>query len=221
MKNFILILFALLMVTGSVYCKEVSADILAPKCDYYTNDITKLFTEKYEQYVTGTVCDSQDKKAFIQIKNGLAHGTSKTYYKSGVLQAEANFKNGKLEGILKLYYESGVLQAEVNFKNGKLEGIGKEYDESGALQKEINHKNDKQEGITKVYYESGALQKEVNFKNGQPEGISKEYDENGKLFATITYKNGKAVSGICANGKKWNNVELSNWENGLSVDCGY
>lgn len=32
-------------------------------------------------------------------------------------------------------------------------------------------------------------------------------------------KNNKAVSGICANGKKWNNAELSNWENGLEVSC--
>lgn len=24
-----------------------------------------------------------------------------------------------------------------------------------------------------------------------------------------------------ANGKIWNNAELSNWENGLEVDCGY
>ncbi len=33
MKNFILILFALLMLVGGVYCKGVSADTLTPKCD--------------------------------------------------------------------------------------------------------------------------------------------------------------------------------------------
>ena len=76
MKNFILILFALLMLKGGIYCKEVSADTLTLKCDYYTDNITKLFTEKYEQDVTGIVCDSQDKRSFIQIKNGLAHGRS-------------------------------------------------------------------------------------------------------------------------------------------------
>lgn len=171
MKNFILILFALLMLKGGIYCKEVSADTLKPKCDYYTDNITKLFTEKYEQDVTGIVCDSQDKKSFIQIKNGLAHGNSKLYYNGGVLFSEANFKNDKLEGIGKEYYESGALKSEDNYKNGKLEGI------------------------------------------------SKVYNENGKLSATITYKNDKAVSGICANGKKWNNAELSNWENGLKVSC--
>ncbi len=221
MKNFILILFALLMLVGGVYCKGVSADTLTPKCDYYTDNITKLSTEKYEQDVTGTVCASQDKKSFIQIKNGLAHGNSKLYYKSGALQVEGNYKNGKQEGIGKLYYESGALQKELNFKNGKPEGIYKEYYESGALKAEANYKNGKQEGIEKMYLESGVLLAEVNYKKDKEEGITKVYDANGGFFLAVTYKNDKAVSGICANGKKWNNAELSNWENGLNVTCGY
>lgn len=247
MKNFILILFALLMLKGGIYCKEVSADTLKPKCDYYTDNITidylrVIDSGEYKQNITGTVCDSQDKRSFIQIKNGLAHGKAEVYLPSGiffqnhfqngkqegiakgydengVLRSEGSFQNGKLEGIKKNYYESGALKSETNYKNGKQEGITKTYYESGALKAEENYKNDKKEGIKKIYYESGALQAEVNFKNDKLEGIAKMYYESGKLWATITYKNDKAVSGICANGKKWNNAELSNWENGLNVNC--
>ena len=170
-KNFILILFALLFFTGCDTGK-------GHKCDYYTDNLSIdyeriLVNGKYKQDITGTVCDSQDKRSFIQIKNGLAHGNSKLYYKSGALQVEGNFKNGKLEGILK------------------------EYDENGNLTQQ------------------------TTFKNGLREGQMKSYNSYGKFWATITYKNDKAVSGICANGRKWNNAELSNWDNGLSVDCGY
>ena len=241
-KNFILILFALLFFTGCVTGKGY-------KCDYYTDNLSIdyvriLVNGKYKQDITGTVCDSQDKRSFIQIKNGLAHGKAEVYLPIGIF-VKNNFQNGKLEGISKEYYGSGALQSEANYKNGKKEGIEKFYYESGALQEERNYKNDKKEGISKMYYESGALKSEGNFKNGKLEGILKGYDENGnlthqttfknglregqmksynsygKFWATITYKNDKAVSGICANGKKWNNAELSNWENGLKVSCGY
>ena len=194
-KNFIPILFALLFFTGCDTGK-------GHKCDYYTDNLSIdyvriLVNGKYKQDITGTVCDSQDKRSFIQIKNGLAHGNSKLYYKSGALKVEGNFKNGKPEGIYKEYYESGALKAEANYKNGKLEGILKEYDENGNLTQQ------------------------TTFKNGLREGQMKSYNSYGKFWATITYKNDKAVSGICANGKKWNNAELSNWENGLNVSCGY
>ena len=193
-KNFILILFALLFFTGCVTGKGY-------KCDYYTDNLSIdyvriLVNGKYKQDITGTVCDSQDKRSFIQIKNGLAHGKAEVYLPIGIF-VKNNFQNGKLEGIYKEYYESGALEAEGNFKNGKLEGILKEYDENGNLTQQ------------------------TTFKNGLREGQMKSYNSYGKFWATITYKNDKAVSGICANGKKWNNAELSNWENGLKVSCGY
>ena len=72
-----------------------------------------------------------------------------------------------------------------------------------------------------MYLESGVLLAEVNYKKDKEEGITKVYDANGGFFLAVTYKNGKAVSGICANGKKLNNAELSNFENGLNVNCSY
>lgn len=176
-KNFILILFALLFFTGCVTDKGAHVKISKHKCDYYTDNLSIdyvriLVNGKYKQDITGTVCDSQDKRSFIQIKNGLAHGKAEVYLPIGIF-----FQN--------------------NFQNGKLEGILKGYDENGNL----TH--------------------QTTFKNGLREGQMKSYNSYGKFWATITYKNDKAVSGICANGKKWNNAELSNWENGLNVTCGY
>ena len=242
-KQFILMLFVFAILIVGIASGINYAGSLKNKCDYYTDNITKLFTDKYEQDVTGKVCDSSDKRSFVQIKDGLAHGkaeiyspngtlqlkasykngkldgTSKLYYVSGALRVEMNFQNNIQEGIKKTYYESGALKTEENYKNGKLEGIVKGYYESGTLEIEMNLQNGKLEGISKSYYERGALKTEENYKNGKLEGQSKSYNTYGMLWATITYKNNKAVSGICANGKKWNNAELSNWENGLEVSC--
>ena len=128
-------------------------------------------------------------------------------------------KNGKTEGIQKSYI-AGFLFTEIPYKNGKAEGIGKTYYESGALKYEIPFKNDKAEGIEKWYYESGALMEETPFKNDIKEGIGKSYKEDGRLFFTLTYQNDKVISGKCANGRKWTNAEINNFEKGLYVNCG-
>lgn len=97
--------------------------------------------------------------------------------------------------------------------------IRKVHYESDALQDEIPYINDKREDIYKEYYESGALLVEVILKDNKLEGVMKLYNENESLYAQIIYKNNKAISGKCGNGRQWNNAEISNWNNGLPVNC--
>ncbi len=205
----------------------------------------------YKENITGKVCLSSDNKSFVTIKNGLPHGKAKEYYESGALYIEVNYKNGKREGVAKEYsiiddgklsykqnykngelvettvynyYESGALETERILKYGEQGGrTVRDYYESGTLKREENYKDLNQEeiGIITWYYESGVLSQVGNYKNGKQEGITKKYYKSGKLFAEINYKNDEPVSGKCANGRTWNNAELSNWDNGLSVDCGY
>lgn len=184
-------------------------------------------------------------KAKIFYKDGKKDGISKIYYESGALNAEIPYKNDKINGTVKEYYENGILKSEAQYSNHKQHGIQKNYYETGALKDELPYKNHKQEGVAKSYYENGALETEISFKNGEMEGIMnmynqdgvldiqithknnmkngpmKKYNSDGSYWATIIYQNNKAISGKCANGRKWNNAELSNWENGLSVACGY
>lgn len=360
MKKFIIILFAVFF-TGCLAGKQVSHTNIKSKCDYYVDDIERLYTEPFDNITaTGIVCDAKNNKSYIPIKNGLAHGKaeiyydngtsleinfeagksnetktfengilissfnfiqddellisfyrpngildysvykngkentlfreydtfgnliketsylngkkngisklfypsgslkaevfftdnkmdgfSKIYYESGALNAEIPYKNDKINGTVKEYYENGILKSEAQYSNHKQHGIQKNYYETGALKDEIPYKNHKQEGVAKSYYENGALETEISFKNGEMEGIMnmynqdgvldiqithknnmrngpmKKYNSDGSYWATIIYQNNKAISGKCANGRKWNNAELSNWENGLSVDCGY
>ena len=89
------------------------------------------------------------------------------------------------------------------------------------METEAIFKNGKREGVLKRYNENGKLDEQVMYVNDLMNGQMKKYNDYGKLWATITYKNDNAVSGKCANCRKWNNAELSNWENGLEVGCSY
>ena len=194
------------------------------KCDIIETDenvIDKLREQGiYKENKTGVVCFNIEGSSFMfPLKNGKTEGIQKSYI-AGFLFTEIPYKNGKAEGIGKTYYESGALIQEMPYKNGKAEGIGKTYYESGALKYEIPFKNDKAEGIEKWYYESGALMEETPFKNDIKEGIGKSYKEDGRLFFTLTYQNDKVISGKCANGRKWTNAEINNFEKGLYVNCG-
>ena len=135
---------------------------------------------------------------------------------------ERNYKDGKLEGLYRKYYESGALWSEANYKDWyKPEGLYKVYYESGALKSEANYKDGNREGLEKWYYESGALESEVNYKDGKREGLAISYLENGRVFAELYYSNNNLINAKCANGRKWTNAEISNWEKGLKVSCGY
>ena len=177
------------------------------KCDFMETDknvIKKLEVQGiYQNNKTGVVCYSINDIKFFE------------------KDVMFPIKNGKVAGIVKIYFKgSGALVSETPYKNGEKDGIEKGYYESGDLYTEISYKNGIQEGIEKLYYESGALHTEIPFKNDIKEGIGKSYMEDGRLFSTVTYQNDKVISGKCANGRKWTNAEINNWEKGLDVVCG-
>lgn len=110
--------------------------------------------------------------------------------------------------VIKWYDNNGVVESESYYK---LDGISKYYYKSGALKFETPYKNGVADGIAKDYYENGALMTNIPYKNNNQEGIAKRYDKNGKIWAELTLKENKAISGKCANGRKWTNEELKSW----------
>ncbi len=221
MKKYSLILLTILLIPFTAYSKNMN-DI---ECDFQENDeaLVDNILENGGVYknnnTNGMLCFKKE-MVFIPIKKGKVDGAAKWYYPNGDLAKETPYKNGKEDGIAKWYYINGILMQEISFENGKAEGIEKWYYYNGALWVETPYKNGKIEGITKNYYGSGALESETPYKNDKREGIEKKYNENGSLWGIVTYANNKAISGKCANGRKWTNAELHNWDNGLSVDCG-
>lgn len=144
------------------------------------------------------------------------------------IHAENNEYMSVSQGLLCDYaHKNGNLSREIPFivanKILIAEGITKVYYESGKLKSEAPYKDNKIEGVVKCYYESGKLMSEIPYTANKKEGIEKVYRENGKMFATVTYASGSAISGLCHNTNgtttSWTNAELTNWVNGLEVEC--
>ena len=113
-------------------------------------------------------------------------------------------KNKKVDFAVKMYHENGNILTDCTMKNGK--------------------------GKCVIYDENGSMHAYMPITNFQYNGIAEIYNEDGKLWSTITYKDDVIVSAECADtiaarlrpgGLKWTKAEISNWENGLEVNCGY
>ena len=159
-----------------------------------------------------------------------------------------DMKNGKLGGSMEYeYFEDGkkvlyIYSSSYNFFTSiasdeidptNLKSLGKAISEYDAVIK-IYHDNGnpaqvldlkKGNGSMITYRENGSMLEIAPVKNFSAEGQGEVYDERGRVFATIIYKNDRIIAGKCVNerknGSEWTKAEISNWENGLEVDCSY
>lgn len=159
-----------------------------------------------------------------------------------------DMKNGKLSGGMEYVYMldgkkalyiysssytflTAIASGSVDPTN--LESLGKAISEYDAVIK-IYHDNGnpvqvlylkKGNGSRITYREDGSMLEIATVKNFSAEGQGEVYDERGRVFATIIYKNDRIIAGKCVNqrknGSEWTKAEISNWENGLEVDCSY
>lgn len=104
---------------------------------------------------------------------------------------------------------------------GKLDIIMEFYHDNGNKAYIMDMK--KGDGSITSYRRDGSMDSITAVKNFKVHGESEIYDEKGKLYAVLKYKNDKLVSGKCVNERKngveWTKAEISNYEQGLQVDC--
>lgn len=181
-----------------------------------------------EDNIERTYYDSGEIQCEYTLKHNVRHGLAKCYFRKNTfninnsknnLYMEISYINGKKNGIEKMYYPNGALFQETPYSDNVIDGIKRIYSENGSIDVEISYKNGQAEGQEIAYRENGKLWYKMSYKQGKKDGIYKHYDKNGKLWGEIVYKNDVAISAKCANGRKWTNVEISNWGNGLSVNC--
>lgn len=99
--------------------------------------------------------------------NGVNHGKSVLFYRSGAHRSEDNFCNGLLDGESRLFYESGAVQWRCEYRRGLV--TGKEYG----------------------YYENGRLMKVTEYVDGMVvDSDIPVYDELGNLRNTEKWRNG-------------------------------
>jgi antitoxin component YwqK of YwqJK toxin-antitoxin module len=78
------------------------------------------------------------KQSEVNYKDGIQHGSFKSFNEQGYVTHDNTYNDGKLEG-LSTSYTGGTLtkapwkQLEINFKNGKEHGTYKQYEEQGGV----------------------------------------------------------------------------------------
>jgi len=87
-------------------------------------------------------------------KEGLLHGVSKTYYKTGKTTEILFYNNGKLNGNIKRFSDEGVLLDDLNYIEGKLNGLATYYDTYGKVRETGQYKDDEKIGNWD-YFENG------------------------------------------------------------------
>jgi len=115
-------------------------------------------------------------------KNGVYHGLIK-HMVNDFKKSEINYKNGIQHGSFKSYNEQGYVTVDSNYKDGKLEGLSTSY--AGGSQtkapwktQEIPYKNGKINGLVTTYRSDATQTKhtEINYKNGIIDGEYIQYD---------------------------------------------
>lgn len=191
------------------------------------NIIDSLFNDKNYSYEnnSGKICfaDGGDGTLAFSLKNGKL---------SGPMEFEI-ISNSK--PALYVYASSYTFMghlANLNSMNpkdmkkmdkimGKLDIIMEFYHDNGNKAYIMDMK--KGDGSITSYRRDGSMDSITAVKNFKVHGKSEIYDEKGKLYAVLKYKNDKLVSGKCVNerknGAEWTKAEISNYEQGLTVDC--
>ncbi len=138
-------------------------------------------------YITEFILKDEPK-----VNNGIT-GEVKTYwdiFKTNLYQVK-NYKNGVLHGSYKSWYDNGNKFMEMNYVDGKIEGPFKEWDEStGTVVCEAVFKDGVFNGTCKHVYADGSYHI-CMYENDILDGEHREYDKNNILIEHKFYENGK------------------------------
>lgn len=227
MKKFLILVFTIVF-SFNAYAKikncKHNLDI-----DNNGDIITSLLQDKTYNYkdINGKLCFTDNKGSIIALplKNGRPTGPIEFQLSDD--NKVAMYMHASYYDILDIFFNNEFFNLD-DLSN--LADIVKNYD----IKMEFYHDNGnvgyimdlkKGNGSVISYRENGSMAQFSPVINFKIDGKAEVYDEKGKLFATLIYKNNKIISGKCAderkNGSEWTKAEISNWENGLSVDCSY
>ena len=110
-------------------------------------------------------------------KDGLKHGISLTWYKSGEPHSKGVYKNGKIHGPFTLWYDNCIGLNETD-------NIAQKY----YCVNGIKH------GKWTTYYKSGGRQSKCICKDGKAHGPLKTWNKDGNLIDHSIFENGTLVN---------------------------
>ncbi len=144
----------------------------------------------------------------ISFKNGVSHGITTDYYKSGIKQFEGNLISigpDVIDGKCYWYYENGNKELEEFYKNNIRKGKSISFYENGIIKEVKTFSNDTVNGKYEAFYENGKKRTIGFIKSGEESGKWLYYYENGKIDTKVQFVNGKEhgkIEGFYESGSK-------------------
>lgn len=107
----------------------------------------------------------------ITFKNGIAHGSYKSFYEDGKLNQSGSFKYGLKEGKWQSFHENEVKMAARNYKLGWLDGEQHSWFDNNKSHLTYNYSNHQLNGSFERYNYVGILTEKGQFKNNYIDGL--------------------------------------------------
>ena len=131
----------------------------------------------YKNYENGSLSQEH---MFV---DGMQHGFSRTYYKSGSREWVGNWRSSREHGLWMKYYEDGSLMSKGKYFDGNIDGVVIDYYSNGQIKSEKRFTKGDLHGEAKGYYDDGLIEYVVMWRRGE---IIKEtrWDTNGYIVSS-------------------------------------
>ena len=146
------------------------------------DEIYELYFPNEEVGITATsVCVMKDAYGQIGYKGelikGIQQGTWIDYFTNGRKQEEVNYKDGILHGMTTWWSKTGQKLGEINFENGKYAGESLGWFPNGQAREKMYYKDGELDGTATWWQLDGKKWIEAVFKNGKRIGECKILSE--------------------------------------------
>ena len=157
-------------------------------------------------YPNGQLKQRHDINSAVKLKTGPQNVDRGCYtfyerwWPNGRLEERTFYNKGKLHGSSETWYSSGIPKSSVKYVNGKRCGVYTEWHDCGEEKEEKLEKrrieydeNGEKHGLSQAWYSNGNLDSVIHYKNGKRDGSWKEWYENGSIHTECDYLDGKLI----------------------------
>ena len=123
-----------------------------------------------------------------EVKNGKKHGTEVRYYtEKKSPRISIDWRDGMIHGTVKTWYQSGVLESQREMCQNARQGVSMAWYPDGALMLVEEYDNDKL--VRGRYHRKGETTPVTTIENGS--GVATLFDATGNVIDRVTYVDGK------------------------------
>lgn len=114
-------------------------------------------------------------------------GTIRAVHPNGKLALEESYKDGLLHGSIKSYFSNGQLQSLKNYQYGDYDGLQTYYYPDGKVKLKEFYILDDAHGRWERFDPSGRIESVMSFSHGYPQGVAEQYSQGKKIKSVKFY----------------------------------